>query len=167
MEAIALARIVKTHGTQGEVKARTFSGEVDHLLSLSEVELRRDRETIRATIDALRTTGRELLIRFRGYETIDRAKTLVGYELWADRRYAVPLGPDEYYVCDIVGLEVIDGEERLGRIVAVIDGSAAPLIEIETGDETVLVPFVEHYFGRVAIEERYVEIKNRWVLDSE
>lgn len=166
MEQIALARIVKTHGTQGEVKVRTFSGEVDHLLSLPEVEIRGERERFSLAIETIRTSGDALLIRFRGYDTIDRARGLVGCEMWADRSYAVPLGRDEYYVCDIVGLDLVEGEQRIGRIVAVIDGTQAPLLEVEMDGKNVLVPFMERYIGSIEIDKRRVEIRNRWVLDS-
>ena len=59
--------------------------------------------------------------------------------------------------------------ERAGRVVSVIEGSQAPLLEIEVaGDgKVVLVPFMERFVGVVDTVEKQIEINERWILDTE
>jgi 16S rRNA processing protein RimM len=62
-----------------------------------------------------------------------------GAELAVPRSELPPLGPDSYYVADLVGLEVLAGERRLGLVRDVVPGPANDNLELDSG---VLVPLV-------------------------
>lgn len=167
MEQVALARLVTTHGTRGEIKARAYSGELEHLLVLPHGEVRREGKTTVVEVESARPNNGVLLIRFVGFDSIERARMLVGGELWAEMRYAAPLRADEYYVRELIGMAVVVDGTSAGTVTAVYDGQQAELIEINMGTRSVLVPFMNEYVGEVDRDQRRLEITKRWVLDYE
>jgi len=164
---IALARLVDTHGTQGEIKARSFSGEIEHLLGLPSGEVRRSGEVYAVSIESARPNKKELLLRFEGVHSIEEARKYVGGELWGSSEYAVPRGADEYYVRDLIGMTVLDGDRSIGTITAVFDGPQAPLLEIRRETGAVLVPFMNEFVGTIDEGNGTLEIVQPWVMDSE
>lgn len=167
MEAIALARLVATHGIRGELKALPFTDESEHLFALPRGEVRRDGNSIPVEVASTRPNNRGILIRFEGVESIDAARGFVGGELWGSWEYAAPRGPGEYYIRDLVGMTVLYGGDQVGSVLAVYDSSQAALLEIGTAAGNVLVPFMDEYVGTVDEDNRTVEITKRWILDSE
>ena len=90
-------------------------------------------------------------------------------EIRVDRVAAAPLDEDEYYVSDLVGLDVTVDGRSYGTIVSVIDASQAPLLEIRrngTGERNgvFLVPFMGRYIGTVDLSARTLEVVEPWIL---
>ena len=94
-------------GLKGFVKVKPLSGEIDHLLKLTSVTLRRDGKEQSLTIEETAAIPPAVAIRFAGFHTPEAAKALRGAQLIVDRKNATPLQPDEFYVEDLKGLPVI------------------------------------------------------------
>jgi 16S rRNA processing protein RimM len=71
--------------------------------------------------------------------------------------------PDHYYVFQLVGLEVVEGENALGRVADVLPGTANDNLVLESG---VLVPLVEDAIARVDLEHCRVELVSGFLGDS-
>jgi 16S rRNA processing protein RimM len=154
-------------GVKGFVKAKPLSGELEHLARLDAAVLRRlDNETL-FPIEEIRLAGNALLIKFRGIETPEAAKTLSGAELLVDRDHAAPLGEDEYYVEDLRGLPVCNAQgTKLGEILDVLEGGNGQLLELRLpGGATRLVPFMNEFFGEVDPEQRRAVLLAEWILE--
>jgi 16S rRNA processing protein RimM len=148
------------------VRIHSLSGEVAHLLSLRQVTLRRgDREQVRE-VEAAEEGFPAPLMKFRGIDSPEAAKTLKGMEILVDREEAAPLRQGEYYIEDLKGVEVYDGAEVLGEISAILEGGGGSLAELRlrTG-EIRLVPFRDEFFGDIDIEGRRAELRCRWILE--
>jgi 16S rRNA processing protein RimM len=157
-------------GLEGFVKVRSLSGETGHLLKLSSVSLRQEgREgiwEIETTLPA--PPGPVVLVKFRGIDSPEAAKTLNGAEIRGKRGEAAPLKPGEYYIEDLKGLAVYaapDGE-ILGTIAGVIEGGGGSLAEIKlNGGERRLAPFRGEFFGEIDLAGRRVELLCPWILE--
>ena len=71
--------------------------------------------------------------------------------------------PDHYYVFQLVGLEVVEGEKGLGRVADVLPGAANDNLELESG---VLVPLIEDAIVRVDLEQGRIELHPGFLGDS-
>jgi 16S rRNA processing protein RimM len=107
-----------------------------------------------------KNSGR-VVLKLSGCDSITQAEALAGQQLLV-RSDALPRLPDgTFYVGDLVGCELFDGDRRVGRIVDVEfatapDGrtrleDAAPLLAVAAGEhaEPVLVPFALAWLDRV------------------
>ncbi len=169
MDTLTIGVLGKPRGVHGDMRVRSYSGEVEHFRALEDVVLVRGDTSRRARVKDVRVVQGLPVIRFEGVETPEAARSLVGWEISVPRECAAPLGPDEYYWNDLVGCRVtVDGIER-GRVIAVVEGTQAPLLEVapssETPSSTVLVPFMSPFVGAVDIEGATVAVERSWILE--
>ena len=156
-------------GVKGFVKIRTLSGELDHLLTLEEVQLRQNSREKTYIIEESREVNAVVLMKFRGIDSPEDAKTLNGAELLVDRAAAAPLDAGEYYIEDLKGIKVVlgsfDGTE-LGEIIDIMDGGGSDLVEISLlSGERRLVPFRNEFFGDISLEKQKAVLLNTWILE--
>jgi len=154
-------------GLKGFVKVKPFSGETAHFSRLKDVTLRQgDKEEMREIAEAL-FQGNTLLLRFAGIDDPESAALLQGAEIIAGREYAAPLREGEFYVEDLKGLEVINGEgELLGHITDVVDGGGGSLAEIRLlSGENRFAPFRNEFFGDVDLQKGAIVLLEPWILE--
>ena len=74
------------------------------------------------------------------------------------RENAIPLEEGEYYICDLIGLEVIDdNDNHIGKIYDVIQTGANDVYEIEADNgEHYLFPVIDECILKIDIEAGYV-----------
>jgi 16S rRNA processing protein RimM len=166
-ERFVVALVGAPFGVKGFVKARSLSGETEHLERLETVVLRRQDGEKTFQIEAIRTIGSSLAIKFRGIETPEAARTLSGAELLAERDQAAPLDEGEYYVEDLRGILVCNSRgTNLGEITDVLESGNGQLIELRlSGGGTRLVPFKNEFFGEVDSEKRRAVLLKEWILE--
>jgi 16S rRNA processing protein RimM len=165
MERMAVGAVSAAHGTSGEVRVKSFSGETDHLLRLREVALRRFGVERTVAVEACRPAPPDVLVKFAGVDDREAAQALTGWELWVDRSRAAPLAEGEYYAVDLCRCGVFVGAERVGAVRAVCETGHAPLLEVRTGDgRTVMVPFTDHFVGEVDVAAGRVELRDDEVV---
>jgi 16S rRNA processing protein RimM len=157
-------------GLKGFVKAKSLSGEIEHLLKLSSVSLRQEGGEKRWEIEKALPAppGPLVLIKFRGINSPEAAKALSGAEILVKREEAALLKPGEYYIEDLKGLTVYTAPtgEILGTIADIIEGGGGSLVEIKLNrGEKRLVPFRDEFFGEVDLAGRQVELLCRWILE--
>ncbi len=171
-EWITLARIVRPQGRRGELLADLFTGFPQQFAAGVLSLLDRNGERAGTTVEAHwfptgRNAGR-IVLKLATVETISQAELLAGCELQmpADRRIALEQGT--YYVSDLIGCTLMDGERFLGTVDDVqfplyADGrklaEAAPLFVIRgTDHDEVLIPFVNEFVRRIDTAAKVIEM---------
>jgi len=165
MERLAVGVVRAAHGTGGEVRVRSYSGETEHLLRLRTVSLRRGGVEREAAIESARTALPDVLVKFAGVDSREAAQTFAGWELWVDRTRAAPLGAGEVYATDLVGCGVFAGAGRVGEVTGICETGHAPLLEVRTVDgRTAMVPYTDHFVGGVDVAARRLELRDPEVI---
>ncbi len=156
---LAVGRVRTSHGLKGHLKIKSLSGEVEHLLGLKSVHLGfPDKLTLFQVQEVRRGVG-TVLLKLEGIEDRESAAGYRGQFVWVDRRFACVLREQEYYVADLEGCRLFQGDNLIGRVVAVPEGGAGDFLEVETPEEKrLIVPFSKHFVGTVDIAERRIEL---------
>src|SRR5262249_5151643 len=97
-------------------------------------------------IEALRPARDFFVARLKGVADRDGAAQLRNAELYVARERLPQPDEDEFYLADLVGLAVVDRDDRpLGKVVALHDFGAGPVVEFlpGAGGDTVMLPFSE------------------------
>jgi 16S rRNA processing protein RimM len=109
-----------------------------------------------------------MVLKLSGCESISEAEALAGLQVLVAPTEMPALDADTFFVGDLLGCAFFDGETRAGTIVDVEfpagpDGrtrleEAAPLlaVELEAGEEPVLVPFVRAWLESVDLAAKRV-----------
>jgi 16S rRNA processing protein RimM len=114
-------------------------------------------------VSAARVHGATVVGKLEGIETREQARGLKGRTV-AVRREALP-EPEEgrYYLTDLIGLEVVNGEGRaLGVVTRTYSSGAQDVVEV-SGDRTRLIPWVAAVVRNVDLLEKRIEVE--WGAD--
>ena len=154
---IALAAVAGAHGVKGEVRLKLFS---ESIASLKRHEKLYVGGTERRLV-AIRE-GKAPVARFAGIDGRSAAEALRGQLVEVDRAALPPLGEDEYYHADLIGLPAasLDGK-AVGTVVAVENYGAGDLLEIEdAAGKRSLIPFkagiADLEDGRIVVDPEFL-----------
>jgi 16S rRNA processing protein RimM len=166
-EKFIIGLIGAPFGVKGFVKVRPLSGEIEHLLKLQSVTIcKNGREQVLQIVETA-PAAPSVLMRFKGIDSPEAAKTLTGAQLLAGREQAALLGEGEFYIEDLKGLAVttVNGE-TVGTIADIIEGGGGELAEIElSSGEKRLIPFRKEFFPEIDPNKGRVVLDNLWILE--
>ena len=163
---MAVGKIRTSHGVKGEVKVLSYSGEYEHFARLDTVSARKNGAVKTLKVEATRSFGDGMLLKFVGIETPEQAKLLADFELWVPKEQAAPLEAGEVYLADLAGCALVFGGEEKGRVKGYLEGGSAVLLEVvKTDGSTCVVPFMDIYLGDIDLTGRTIELKADWILE--
>jgi 16S rRNA processing protein RimM len=132
---LRIGRLARAHGLKGELEVRLDWPDSRALLEAQRVLLSRpDGESASYVIASTRSTGKGILLRLEGVADRDAAEALCGSTVSVRRADLPPLEAGEYYLCDLVGLEVSGPSGPLGRVLEVQLYPSVDAIVIEAPD---------------------------------
>jgi len=117
-------------------------------------------------------------IRFEGYGDINAAKALTNVKLYADEaqtKATCNLDEGEYFWFDIIGSDVVENGETLGRITDIQRMAGTDYLSVKTAralvdeglPERFLIPYVDRYIKGVDMEAKEVTTKDaRDILEA-
>ena len=152
--------IASTHGVKGEVKVFPTTDDAARFKQLKAVLLDTGKERLPLTIEHVKFFKNMVILKFKGYDSINDIEKYKSKDLLIFRENAVELGPDEYFITDLIGLEVMtDQGETLGVMKDVLETGANDVyvVELESGKE-LLVPAIGECILDVNLEERTMKI---------
>jgi 16S rRNA processing protein RimM len=170
VQEFIVGHVGQPHGLEGFVKIRSASGEWKHLLALDEILLRGKTDEKTYSIEETRANSGQILMKFRGIDSPEAARTLSGAALITGRDRAAPLAENEFYIEDIKGLAVVRGPlpepEKLGTVNDVLEGGGGWLLEVKLlSGKTCLIPFRKEFFGDMDEKKRAILLLEEWILE--
>jgi len=155
-----VGKVVGFHGLRGDVKIRPRTNNPTLLLDIDDVEVSLDVRRVKLKIADIRLEKRLLLASFEGYPDRTAVEHLLNAELFTTKSQLNELDQDEWWVDDLVGLNVYTTEGRKVGTVCGITGGAGELLEVASADApgTFLIPFVKALVPVVDIEAKRVEV---------
>jgi 16S rRNA processing protein RimM len=152
METLAFAEILSSYGIKGELKVKSLSGETGHFYKIKKVVIPRNGKEERFDLEGIRETDTLLLVKLRGIENPEDAKTLAGLEMRADRAFSCPVREGEFYCADLIDSEVRNETEKVGTVRSVIEIGGRSMLEIEKREGTVaMIPFMKKFISKVDV----------------
>ena len=148
--------MIAAHGTKGEVRVKPFTLAPENLGAYGPLQTNDGRSL---SVAGLRS-GRpgEVIVQFEGIRDRDAAEALKGRQLSVPRAALPPPDEDEFYLADLIGLQVEDAESSpLGRIRALHNFGAGDVMEVETpSGATEFIPFNDAVVRKVELPTRVV-----------
>ncbi|MFR2835811.1 MAG: ribosome maturation factor RimM [[Clostridium] nexile] len=152
--------ISSTHGVCGEVKVFPTTDDVKRFKKLKKVILDTGKEQLPLEIEGVKFFKQFVILKFRGIDNINDIEKYKGKSLLVDREHAVKLKKDEYFIADMIGMDVFTEEgELFGALKDVMETGANDVYIIEMTDgKEVLVPAIKQCILDVDIENRKMVI---------
>ncbi|MDE5615725.1 MAG: ribosome maturation factor RimM [Alphaproteobacteria bacterium] len=142
---ILVGKIVAPQGIRGEVRVHTYTAGADDFRTLQVLGL---------PLKFVRTAGRDIAIcRVDGVADRNAAEALRGTELFISRDALPATGANEYYQADLIGFDVFQNNEKIGRVACFQNFGAGDIIELEDGE---MLSFIG---ANVDTENRRITVK--------
>ena len=152
--------ISSTHGIRGEVKVFPTTDDVKRFKKLKKVILDTGREHLPLEVESVKFFKQFAIVKFKGIDNINDIEKYKGKSLLVDRENAVKLRKDEYFIADMIGLQVYteDGE-AFGVLKDVLETGANDVYIIDSLKHgEVLIPAIKQCILDVNIEEGTMKI---------
>lgn len=103
---LELGQIVNVKGLKGEVKVNPFTENIDRFEELKTVLIKFKNENKEFEIEKVGYHKNQVILKFKGINTIEEAEKLRNSYILIDRNDLEPLEEGVYYITDLLGLEV-------------------------------------------------------------
>ena len=146
--------ITSTHGIKGEVKVFPTTDDANRFKKLKKVILDTGKEKIDMEIAGVRFFKNMVILKFKGIDDINDVEKYRKAELYVTRENAVPLKKNEYYIADLIGMDVVsDEDEELVVIDDVLQTGANDVYVIKkAGCQDLLIPAIKDCVKDVDVE---------------
>lgn len=161
-EILHVGKIVGAHGLKGEVKVLPYTDDPARFKQLNECLLVSEDEKNRTPTQAesARFLQDLVLLKLRGIDDRTAAEGLRGLLISVKREQAMPLAPDTWFVCDLVGCQVYDEQHGwLGELRDVLQHGASDLYVVAQPERAdLLVPVLKSVLKKVDLDRRRVDV---------
>lgn len=152
--------ISSTHGIRGEVKVFPTTDDPMRFKKLKKVFLDTGRERLELEVQSVRFFKQFAIVKFKGIDNINDIERYKGKGLFVPREDAVPLGEDEYYIADLIGMEVFTEDGHFGVVRDVMETGANEVYIVESDEHgEVLIPAIRQCVLDVNVEEKKMKIR--------
>jgi 16S rRNA processing protein RimM len=163
MERVLVAVVSRAQGLGGELQLRLETDQPEELFRPGAV-LTLDEPPLgladRLVVERARPHGRGWVVKFEGLDSRSLAERYAGRRLLVLRDALPALAEGEFFLHDLVGLEVRDESNgSVGTVTAVYDAAGSPLLAVRGGEREHLIPFGREFVSRVDREAGIVWIE--------
>ena len=152
--------ISATHGLNGEVKVFPTTDDPQRFKKLKEVMLDTGKELIKLEVEQVKFFKQFVILKFRGYDDINDVEKWKKKPLKVYRDQAVALKKNEYYIADLIDMEVdLEDGTHFGTLKDVMQTGANDVYVIETTDgKEVLLPAIKQCILSVDVEKGHMTV---------
>ena len=158
---IAVAKITKSVGIKGLVRAEALSDQPDRLLSLKQVFLGKTESEVRpAVVETAESRGSGAVLKFHSVEDRTGADALKGSWIFVEDHQQIPAKKGSYFIHEVIDLRVFSEEgTELGVVKDVVTLPAGDAWVVRIGERDVMVPAVKEFIRNVDLHRRRVVIR--------
>ncbi len=152
---LEIGQIINTFGIKGEVKVFPLTDDIKRFDDLETVYVKTKKESQLYNIESIKYHKNFVLIKFKGINTVEQAEILRNSYLEVDREQAIPLNEGEYFIADLIGLEVYSDEGKLiGKVDDIYNTGANDIyvVKDDLGKQT-LLPGIKDVIKNVDLEK--------------
>ena len=151
--------ITTTHGIRGEVKVFPTTDDPRRFEELPSILLDTGKELCELEMQRVKYFKQFVILKFRDVHDINEIEPYKGKSLYVTRDMAVPLEENEYYIADLIGMDVfLEDGSLFGRIKDVLETGANDVYIVQTQEKEVLIPAIKDCILQVDVESNKMVI---------
>lgn len=146
--------ITSSHGVRGEAKVFPTTDDPKRFEALDEVMIRKNDTELHTKITGVRYANQLVIVKFDCFDAPEQIRGFLQADVMIDRKYGVPLEEGEYYIADLIGLNVVSDEgAALGVLKDVLQTGANDvyIVKTDSGKE-LLFPVIPDCIRNVDLE---------------
>lgn len=154
-ERLEVGQIVNTFGINGFVKVYPYVDDVSRFDNLKKVHIKSKKDEKELQIEDVKYQKNMVLVKFKGIDKIEDAEKLRNSYIEIDRADAIPLEEGQYFIADLLGLDVyLDTGEKLGILDDIYNSGSSDIyvVKNELGKQF-LLPYIDDVVKQINLEE--------------
>ena len=150
-----IGKIVNTQGLKGEVRVYSYTDDIERFDELETFYLGKDLET-KWEVERVRYKGNMVIMKIKGIDRVEEAEKLRDKFMYVSREDSRELEEEEYFIADMIGLEVYTvAGEHVGTLKDVLQYAANDVYVIKgEEDKEYLIPAVMKFVPEINMEEK-------------
>lgn len=150
-DLLRIGVVTTTHGIRGEVKVFPTTDDVTRFKKCDEVILVTREGNLTLHVEGAKFFKNIVILKFREFDNINEVERFRKCDLMVTRDQALPLAEGQYYLCDVIGAEVVEEDgSHIGKVTDVIETGANNVFAIQTDEgKEVLFPVIPDCIKKV------------------
>ncbi len=155
-----VGKVLKPRGLKGELKVSIITSFPEHFKELQTLFIQNGQQWESFQVEQVRFSDKFVYLRFNGIQTVEQAALLRNKELYIEAEQLQDLKEDEYYIHDLIGLNVFNEQDQLlGKITNVENFGGNDVYELEsTQGDRHLIPAIRDVVKIVDLENKRMTI---------
>jgi 16S rRNA processing protein RimM len=160
MDLIAIGRISKPIGTQGEVKVFPLTDDKQRFIGLQSVWVGHNAERVeQRDIRTVRIDAKQVVINLDGIETLQEARKFQNKYLFVPKEQTIKLHTGSYFMDEVIGCEVVTEEQmKVGIVTDLLSLPANDVWVVRNGTKEFLIPAVKAIIRKVDVKMKRITI---------
>lgn len=160
--------ITSTHGVRGEVKVFPTTDDAKRFKRLKQVLLDTGKEMLPLKLEQVKFFKNMVILKFEGIDNVDDVVKYRQKNLYVERKDAVKLGQDEYFIADLIDTKVYTEDGiHVGTLTDVITTGANDVYAVrlsedggfgERAGKEILIPAIRQCILDVNTEEKKMTV---------
>ena len=156
---IEIAKLTKTQGLKGDLRAQIYCDSPDAFENFTQFYLGEAKTPVEVRLREIRKGF--VVLCLEDIDNVVAAENLVGEFLFIDRaQYELP--PDTWFICDLIGLDVIDADSGkvYGKVTEILQNAPKDVYVIKTPDfKTLMFPSIPEVLIDTDITNGVIKIR--------
>lgn len=159
-EYLEIGQIVNTSGLKGELKVNPLTDDITRFEDLETVYIQKHKDLVEFKIQGVKYNKNMVILKLEGIDNIDEAEKYRNFYIKINRKDAIELPDDSYFIVDILQCEVFtDANEHLGKVVDVFSTGSNDVYTVKTEEgKEILLPAIEDVIKEVDIANKKIVV---------
>lgn len=159
MKMLKVGVVATTHGLKGGLKVVPMTDEPERFYDLKWIYLEGSQQKWR--IRDVKIRPKDIILQLDDIDSIEQAELLRGKYLYSDETQRPALQEDQYYISDLVGMNVMHvNGELIGTLIRVINTGGHDIYVVSSTDKQKewMIPAVKAFVKEVSVTKRIIMI---------
>ncbi len=160
-DLVKLGKITKNQGNKGELRVAPYTDDLRRFELLESVYLVKpdQSEQSKKIIEDIWYHKSFVILKLQGIDDIGEALKYRNYEVMIKQDELLPLAEDEYYIDDLIGLEVILPDEKvLGKVLNILETKGTDILVVKNKNKEYMIPISKEYIIEIDLENNIIYI---------
>ena len=153
---LEIGQIVNSYGIKGFMKVVPYTDDMHRYSELESIYIEKNKKLLKMEVEEVKYQNKLVLLKVKGIDNIDQTLEYKNCYIKIDRKNAVQLPEDSYFIVDLIGMEVFTQEgEFLGNLTDVFPTGSNDVYVVKNSlGKQILLPAIGDVIKSVDVENK-------------
>lgn len=157
---VNIGTIVGTHHLTGSVKVNSIFEDIDVIMGEKVLIEKGEKRKLLTVKNVKRLNDKKLILDFAEIKNIDEAREINNFQIKIRRDLLPEKNSEDFYINDLLGVEVYENDEKIGEILDVLETAAHDILIVKDiiSKNEIMIPLIEQFVESVDFENNKINV---------